>query len=1155
MHLVVLEISEPEYGNLQGKIFDLKSRSGKETLILGRQGGNDIILSDISVSRRHLEIQVEGAELLVRDLDSKNGTRIDGRLLPPQTQIRVTPGSKVQVGEVVLGLQTNSRHEADDQPTGAFLLKGETAVSLGSNQSLVHQVPSYSNGRSGATETVVEQAVSNHRQAVVEVVDLPAATPSTSPQPSKQLTTLSSALAVEVLAKPEQATTSLQPIRATSPETNLERVNSVAAPQATAVRHPLIRRGAEISAHPPALRPTPVIELKVAKKEPRKKLDKASDKAATTVFPNFMQMQSRIPQSVWNILRFFSVILAVAVCTLSFVTPDLGLFIFWGFFIPLLPLIFFLAPGLWRNICPMATLNQLPRMGGFTRALTLPNWLKEYSYVIGIGLFMLIVPARKALFNHDGAALGFLMAAALGTAFFMGTVFKGKSGWCSSICPLLPIQRIYGQTPFVTVRNSHCQPCVGCTKNCYDFNPAVAYVADLHDDDPHYANYRKFFAGAFPGLILAFYRVPNPPDISIVNMYIQFGLYIAVSIGAFFALSAFLKVSATKITAFYAALAFNLYYWFNLPPLLSKIEWLSGISLGEWANWTLSGLILVLTLVWLIRTYYKEPLFIARSLVASAGATKAKLAGLRSRHTTSPNKPEVIFMPQDKRVDVKADSSLLEIIECNDMQIEAGCRMGMCGADPVAIIDGMDNLSTVGEDEQNTLERLGLSGNNRLACCARVRGSVTVSLKPERQKMSDSTNGLAIEAFEYDTAVQQVVIIGNGIAGVTAADHIRRRHPECEIQLIGREPHHLYNRMGISRLIYGRSAMQGLHLLPDDWYEEYKINCWLNTQATRINRNARQVVLGTGEAIPYDRLILAMGSSSTVPPFANSDLSGVFVLREAFDAMSIRSFVQAHGCRRAVVAGGGLLGLEACYALQKLGLKVTVLERSKSLLRRQLDSRAGQILSAYLQKQGLEIALEAELAAVQGTGRVKQAILKDGRVFSTDLLLVAAGITPNLGLAQEAGLEVNKGVVVDDYLQTNDPDIFAIGDLAEHRGQLYGLWPAAVEQAETAAMNSIGGSRTYDGTIAATALKVVGIDLMSIGRFEQTSPEDLTITLEDSKAYRYRKLVISEGKLVGAILLGYPELAPYITALVKKQQDVTPFLEALRAGGDWQKLV
>lgn len=1090
-----LVISEIEYDSLVGTTFDLPQNG---LLVVGRNGENDIVLRDLSVSRRHLEIQVEGTLLRVRDLGSKNGTKINGAPLPSQTETLVAPGGRIQIGSVGLSLE----------------LKLPQKASLLTNRAVTEEKAPITPRHGLASAPAPELAAVGAAAAPIEAASGRVA--------SNQ--TVVSAVPV-ALAEKER-------------------------PNQTVVAKPAIPiyRGAAIPAEPPQ---KPVIPLKVQDKKPTK-----SEKLAEAAFPNFMQMTSRVPQSVWNILRFISVITAIAVCTLAFVVPDLGLFIFWGFFIPVLPLVFFVAPGLWRNICPMATLNQLPRLGSFTRDLTLPKWLKDYSYVIGIGLFMSIVPARKVIFNQNGPALGVLMAVALFTAFLMGTLFKGKSGWCSSICPLLPVQRIYGQTPFMVVRNSHCQPCVGCTKNCYDFNPAVAYVADLHDDDPHYTNYRKLFAGAFPGLILAFYQVPNPPAISVLSMYSQFALYVTVSIGAFYALSALLRVSASKITALYAALAFNLYYWFNLPPLSARVTWLTGIGFAEWVDWSLQGVILLLTLVWLARTYQKEPLFIAKYLVAKAGATRARFGNLKPRPaaTSTSSKPEVLFMPQDKRVEFKPDSSLLEIIECNNLQIEAGCRMGVCGADPVAILEGMENLSPVSQEEQNTLERLGLGGDNRLACCARVRGSVTVSLKPERQKMADS-EGLAQEPFEYDPTVQRVVIIGNGIAGVTAADHIRRRYPDCEIHLVGREPHHLYNRMGISRLIYGRSALQGLHLLPDDWYDEYKINYWLNTQATRIDRTRQQVLLGTGERLDYDRLILAMGSRSTLPSFPGSNLDGVFVLREAADALAIRAYVQAHRSRRAVVVGGGLLGLEACYALQKLDLKVTVLERSDFLLRRQLDQRASQLLRTYLEEKGLEVALQADLAAVGGVNQVEQVILKDGRILSADLVLVAAGITPNTELAAEAGLAINRGVLVDDQMFTSDSHILAVGDLAEHRGQIYGLWPTAVEQGEIAAVNAIGGSKTYEGAVTAAALKIVGIELMSVGCFEPQSSDDLVITLEDTKAYRYRKLVVSQGKLVGAILMGYPELTPYITAMVKTRQDITPFLETLRAGGDWQKLV
>jgi nitrite reductase (NADH) large subunit len=471
--------------------------------------------------------------------------------------------------------------------------------------------------------------------------------------------------------------------------------------------------------------------------------------------------------------------------------------------------------------------------------------------------------------------------------------------------------------------------------------------------------------------------------------------------------------------------------------------------------------------------------------------------------------------------------------------------MGICGADPVAIKDGMECLSGISDDERATLERLGLAANTRMACCARVQGPVTVSLTPEKPKAPSLSK---VRGFNYNKGVEKVVIIGNGIAGVTAADHMRRRHPLTEIDLIAEEPHHLYNRMGISRLVYGRSAMQGLYLNPDSWYDERNITTWLNTRALRIDRESAEVSLGTGEWLPYDRLILAMGSSSFVPPIEGFGAPGTGVLRTAEDAVSLRAFAQRHACRRAVVAGGGLLGLEAAYALHKLGLRTSVLERSERLLTRQLDDRAAELLKSYLEGLGLEVVTSAETSAVSANGRLNGVTLADGRSLDTEILLFAAGITPNVELARDAGLKVNRGVVVDDRMATDDPAVFAAGDLAEWNGQVLGLWPTGVSQAEVAAVNAVGGDRRYEGVVPVTILKVVGIELTSIGRFQATAPDEEVIALEDGSGAKYRKLVIADGRIVGAILLGYTrEVAPVRTAIMRGF-DVTAHLGALRAG-------
>jgi nitrite reductase (NADH) large subunit len=349
------------------------------------------------------------------------------------------------------------------------------------------------------------------------------------------------------------------------------------------------------------------------------------------------------------------------------------------------------VPGFWRNVCPMAALNQVPRLFGFTRGLVLPQWLKEYGYVVGIALFLAIVPTRKVLFNQDGTALGLLMLVALGSAFVGGLIFKGKSGWCGSICPLLPVQRVYGQTPFVTVRNGHCAPCVGCTKNCYDFNPTAAYLADLHDEDPHYRHYRTFFVSAFPGLVLAFYLVPSPPEISVLDMYLLMGGIVLGSVGSFALLESFLKVTTNRLTGLYGAVALNSYYWFAFPVLAGSIGTLVGEPLPEWIVWAARVALLGPSALWLARTYAKEPLFLLHS--ATAEPTRVSAAGVAAlRRATRVDHPEVTVLPDNKRIAATSGSTLLEVIEANGLSIESGCRMGMCGADPVAICDGMENL-------------------------------------------------------------------------------------------------------------------------------------------------------------------------------------------------------------------------------------------------------------------------------------------------------------------------------------------------------------------------------------------------------------------------------------------------------------------------------
>ena len=280
-----------------------------------------------------------------------------------------------------------------------------------------------------------------------------------------------------------------------------------------------------------------------------------------------------------------------------------------------------------------------------------------------------------------------------------------------------------------------------------------------------------------------------------------------MSVAAFYALDSLLKVSTHTVTTLFAATGFSLFYWYAAAP------W------AEPVMWGARAVAIALAAGWVLRTLAKERAFTAQAGAAPAAKPSAKplvdlAAGrsMASHRALSAGAPEVTFEPQGKRVVAKPGMTLLEAAEAGGLPIESGCRMGVCGADPVCVSEGMEHLSAISDDERSTLDRLGLADNTRMACCARVQGPVTMKLEPEKPAKPSLSR---IAQFSYDRSVERVVVLGNGIAGVTAADHVRRRHPLAQIDVVAEESHHLYNRMGIARLIYGRSAMQGLYLNPE----------------------------------------------------------------------------------------------------------------------------------------------------------------------------------------------------------------------------------------------------------------------------------------------------------------------------------------------------
>ncbi|BEP67682.1 hypothetical protein GmRootV35_21960 [Variovorax sp. V35] len=901
------------------------------------------------------------------------------------------------------------------------------------------------------------------------------------------------------------------------------------------------------------------------------------------VFANFMQLPTIVPKAVWRALRVVSIASALALAVMLALRPATAMPLFWGLIVPSLPLVFMLAPGLWRNVCPLAAINQIPRRLGITRALTSRRLSQGAAFPIGIGLLICAVVARKLLFNGNGMATAGLLAAAMGAALIGGLLFKGKSGWCSSICPLLPVQRLYGQTPFIRIANTHCEPCVGCAKNCYDLNPGAAYLADQYDPNPAYRNFRSFFAGVFPGLILGYYLVPSPAEIGPVSTVMQMLVYMAASLTLFNLIELLGSKTRNLSPVLFAAAAFSLYYWFTAPLVVSTLSSLSGMAIAPEVVATLRGLTIIASLTWIARSLHVERLFLRRELrkgvrdgsrlapivietmrlhrgpndaarKAPVAAPPENEAAAAAPADASTQPAELCIDPTGMKTPIRKGQTLLEALEDCGAPINAGCRSGVCGADPIAVVAGGERLAPIGSDERATLARLGCADGTRLACMARIRnaGPIRIDLKREATPAARETR--KPEVVPFDASIRRVVIVGNGVAGLTAADHVRRRHPDCEIHLIGRENHNAYNRMAIAKLISMPTGVQGLHLLPEQWYAEHRVTAWLNTHVSGVDTQRRELTLATRETLGYDRLILCSGSSAWVPPLEGYGIEGSFVLRDADDAMAIRDYMQRFHGTCAVVLGAGLLGLEAAQALAQLGAQVQVLSNSGQILDRQIDTPASALLEAHLATQGIHVMTGADAARLEpgSEGRVARLVLKDGRQLPADVVVVCTGVRANVDIAQSAGLALGRGIIVDAQMRTSAPHVYAAGDVAEFEGHSIPLWAVAAEQGEIAAVNALGGKRVYRGHVPVTALKVSGIDVRSAGSVHAARPGEFELTQSEPAQGIYRKLVVAEGRLVGAVLVGSPDEADEVIPAVREHAPVSA-MTALLERGDWQQ--
>jgi nitrite reductase (NADH) large subunit len=390
--------------------------------------------------------------------------------------------------------------------------------------------------------------------------------------------------------------------------------------------------------------------------------------------------------------------------------------------------------------------------------------------------------------------------------------------------------------------------------------------------------------------------------------------------------------------------------------------------------------------------------------------------------------------------------------------------------------------------------------------------------------------------------MNKYLIVGNGVAGTTAAENIRKNDPSGEITVITEEEFPFYYRIRLPDFLCGEIEESVLFAKKKDWYKENKITLRLSTKITGGSIKDKILFSSSGEEIRFDCLILAAGSTPNVPAISGTDKKGVFTLHCIQDAKDIIS--HASSCKKAILIGGGLLGLEAGNGLKKLGLKITVVEFFPRLLPRQLDNEGGHRLQNILEDRGFSFKLDAKTRSIDGSEEVEGVTLENGESIAADTVVISAGVNPKLDLAMQLGLDCNRGIKVDERMQTSHPDIYAAGDIVEFEEKTYGIWPAAMEQGEIAGANISGGDATYEGTILSTILKVADIDLASAGDIDANNQYYSKIVASGTI---YKKTVIANNKVIGCIMLGDTKNFNRINKAISTGENILSELDSLLA--------
>ncbi len=387
------------------------------------------------------------------------------------------------------------------------------------------------------------------------------------------------------------------------------------------------------------------------------------------------------------------------------------------------------------------------------------------------------------------------------------------------------------------------------------------------------------------------------------------------------------------------------------------------------------------------------------------------------------------------------------------------------------------------------------------------------------------------------------VIVGGGIAGTAAAEAIRKRDREGSITILSDEPYPLWSKIRLPELFSGSVDADGLVIRKAHWYERRDIDLLINVEVTSIDPEAKVARTARGGEVPYDRLLMATGGIAYVPPIPGADKQNVYTIRKLGEA--VRVYERLKGLENIVIIGGGTLGLELARNLLDIGAKIHVVESHSRLLPKLTDPSSSEMLHLRLVHMGISIHHDCETKEIVGDGKAREVVMEDGRRLPCDAVIVATGMHANRTLPEALGLEMERGVVVDDHMRTSIPDIYAAGDVCEHRHVKYGSWRAAEMQGTLAGANMAGEELVYEGTVPSKYVRVAGADVFSAGYLDEERKLENKLTV-DWENMVYKRLVLEDCRIVGSVMVGDLHDAQRVLRAIETGIDICPYMDKIQ---------